>query len=116
MADLVGGPYTTPGTLYTLYLHVQITPIHMNYQKNGLGAALDYEYTTMSMDFDFRTDPATRMEWILNRATTYKLEGGRYDMHIQMVDEKGNLVATVHQSNLVSERGRRKAPKTKSLL
>jgi acyl-CoA thioesterase len=68
------------------------------------------------MDFDFRTDPAAKMEWILNRATTYKLEGGRFDMHIQMVDENGNLVATVHQSNLIFENGRKKAAETKSSL
>lgn len=113
MGDLVCCPYTAAGTLNSLCLHVQVPPIHMNYQKNELAAVLDYEYRTMSMDFDFRADPAAKMEWILNRATTYKLEGGRYDMHIQMVDDNGNLVATVHQSNLIFENGSKKTAKPK---
>lgn len=45
----------------------------MNYQDNELAAVLDYEYRTLSMDFDSRTDPAGKMEWILDRAKMYKL-------------------------------------------
>lgn len=90
--------------------------MHLNYQKSELDGVLSFQYPTISMDFEFRSDPAGKMEWILNRAKTHKLHNGRYDMHIQMVDDDGDLVATVRQSSLVFAHKRGKSRETKSTL
>lgn len=88
----------------------------MNYQENALKAVLNYEYPTVSMDFDFRADPAGRKEWILNRTKMHKLQNGRFDMHVQMIDDDGDLVATVRHSCLVFEHKRGTKSKATSSL
>ena len=62
---------------------------------------MKYQFPTISLSFDFRSDPAGKKEWILNRSTMHKLDNGRFDMHIQMIDDNGDLVATVRNSSLM---------------
>lgn len=50
------------------------------------------------MSFDFRSDPAAKKEWILNRTVMHKLQSSRFDMDVQMIDDDGELVAMVRHS------------------
>ncbi|KAJ5982852.1 thioesterase-like superfamily-domain-containing protein [Penicillium waksmanii] len=81
-----------------------IPAIHMNYQDSALEAVLHYDYPTVSMDLDFLKDPAGREEWLLMRTKMYKLQNGRFDMHVQIIDDDGDLVATAKQTCLVLKR------------
>lgn len=86
------------------------TSYPFNYQKSGLDGVLSFEYPTISMDFDFLTDLAGKMEWIWNRAKIHKLENCRFDMHIQIlvrVNVREDLLATLRQFNLLLEHTRK---------
>jgi acyl-CoA thioesterase len=83
----------------------------MNFEKDPAHALRKYQYVTLSIDFDFRADPNGKHEWILNRAKTYKIHRGHFDMHMQMVDDDGDLIATAKHACTVFEHKRGKKNK-----
>jgi hypothetical protein len=69
------------------------------------------------MSFEFRSDPAARKEWILNRTVMHKLHNGRFDMDVQMIDDDGDLVATVrHSCSMFPHKRGKKAMQKASML
>jgi acyl-CoA thioesterase len=71
----------------------------LNYHENSLNFFETYAVRTVSLTIDIRRDPKGE-EWLLQRAVTYKSMNGRFDIDIKIVDEKGELVASVYQVNL----------------
>ncbi|KAL3455478.1 thioesterase-like superfamily-domain-containing protein [Aspergillus heterothallicus] len=83
-----------------------VAVIPLNYQPAGMKSLIKFNVPSVSLTFDFVQDPAGRIEWILNRATMNRLQNGRFDMDLLMIDEEGNLIAAIKHQSLMFERKR----------
>jgi acyl-CoA thioesterase len=84
----------------------QVAVIPLNYQPEGMKSLTKFNVPSVSLTFDFVKDPASQTEWILNRATMNRLQNGRFDMDLLMVDEEGRLIAAIKHQSLMFERKR----------
>ncbi|KAL2846462.1 thioesterase-like superfamily-domain-containing protein [Aspergillus pseudoustus] len=83
-----------------------VAVIPINYQREGMKSLIKFNVPSVSLTFDFVQDPAGQKEWILNRATMNRLQNGRFDMDLLMIDEEGRLVAAIKHQSLMFERKR----------
>jgi acyl-CoA thioesterase FadM len=66
---------------------------------------MGYHIATLSLRLDFRC-PNVDEEWLVSRTTTKKLQHGIFDMHVDIVNDRGNIIATSTQSwSMVPRRG-----------
>jgi hypothetical protein len=64
-------------------------------------------FPTVSMNIDLKTRlPPEGVEWLYSRVVTRMLRGGRADLDVVVLDEKGGLVATSTQVALVVDASR----------
>jgi acyl-CoA thioesterase len=84
----------------------QVAAIPLNYQPEGMKSLIKFNVPSVSLTFDFVQDPAGQKEWILNRGTMNRLQNGRFDMDLLMIDEEGKLIAAIKHQSLMFERKR----------
>ncbi|KAL4874794.1 thioesterase-like superfamily-domain-containing protein [Aspergillus karnatakaensis] len=65
-----------------------------------------YWYPTVTMNIDLKTRIPEGMEWLHSRVVTRMLRGGRADLDVVVLDQRGAVVATSSQVALVVDVGR----------
>ncbi|KAJ4083521.1 hypothetical protein NW761_007838 [Fusarium oxysporum] len=73
-----------------------VPPIFLNYVEDGMEAASSWGIPTTALNIMFRSE-ITPQEWLLTRTTMKRLHGGRFDMNIEILDERGQLLASCMQ-------------------
>jgi len=58
-----------------------------------------WDVRTMSIAIDIRRDPMGA-KWLLMRSVMHEARNGRSDNDIKVINEKGEIVAIVHQVNI----------------
>lgn len=80
-------------------------PLNYGFERDVGGFFGRFTSRTVSLSVDVRRDPGG-CRWLFQRAVMNQARGGRFDTEVKIVDEEGELVASVQQANiLVPRRG-----------
>ncbi len=79
---------------------IQIPPLPLNYEADGLKAAVRYQMPTLSLDIDFCSDIRAE-KWLLTRTHMRWMHNDRFDENFEILDESGKIVATCKQSCVI---------------
>jgi acyl-CoA thioesterase len=72
--------------------------LNYGYDKDMMGFLKTYGQSTISLTMEIRKDPKGA-QWLLQRAVMNAAKNGRFDLDIKIIDEDGDLVASVCQVN-----------------
>ncbi|KAL4915794.1 thioesterase-like superfamily-domain-containing protein [Aspergillus aurantiobrunneus] len=59
--------------------------------------------STLCLSVEFKTRPDPNTEWVLIRSNSVRVVGGRYDMNVQIFDERGNVLALSNHVVCISD-------------
>lgn len=74
----------------------QIPPIPLNYEDDALQGVLKYQMPTISLQIKF-CEEIQGDEWLLTKTKLRWLSGARFDESIDIINDRGQIVATCHQ-------------------
>lgn len=86
--------------------------------SNSIAEAVQAEIvnTTLSASIEFKKRlPEEGLKWGVTRAAGKRLQGGRLDVHITLMDEGMDLVALSRQTVLVTDAKKRFQPRVKEV-
>jgi acyl-CoA thioesterase len=75
-------------------------PINYGYDTDMMGFLKTYGHSTISLTMEIRKDPKGA-QWLLQRAVMNAAKNGRFDLDVKIIDEDGELVASVCQVNML---------------
>lgn len=70
---------------------LQFLPGPVNYDPD-MADLQKYLFPTLSLSLEIKKDP-NNAEWLLMDIETCKIQNGRWDTHVRILDESGDLVA-----------------------
>ncbi|KFY85049.1 hypothetical protein V500_08751 [Pseudogymnoascus sp. VKM F-4518 (FW-2643)] len=69
-------------------------PLNYGYDKDMMGFLKTYGQSTISLTMEIRKDPKGA-QWLLQRAVMNAAKNGRFDLDVKIIDEDGDLVASL---------------------
>lgn len=82
---------------------VPAIPQNYGFERDVRGFFARFASRTVSLNIDVRRDPRGR-QWLFQRAVMNQARNGRFDTEVKIVDEEGELVASVQQANMLVPR------------
>lgn len=73
-------------------------PLNYGYDNDMMGFLKMYGHSTISLTMEIKKDPKGA-QWLLQRAVMNAAKNGRFDLDVKIIDEDGDLVASVCQVN-----------------
>lgn len=80
------------------FKQIPAMPINYGYDTDVKGFLKTYGHSTISLTMEIKKDPKGA-QWLLQRAIMNAAKNGRFDLDVKIIDEDGELVASVCQVN-----------------